>query len=298
MRHKKLAGLAVGLLLVVGGLSGCHSNSQSQDQHAGGSKISNASKTDMQNSSTSSTSSSSQSTQSNAQSSSATNNQSSTSNNSGTSNQAAGSSRIDSLNHELIQKLGNVTLPTSDGLTTHNGKLNVRYSGNQANYQILYSVGNHALDLNATQVTKQTPYASFQKKTYGSTSAAAGAIDYTKPSQNKGLPKVKLSNKVTGYENAGGGQHYLLWNEDNWSLAVHGSVVNHTDPKPTAVQTVKLLESYKLPVPNSYGAIQFNVHAAKDHLRDQSISWQDGQTVYTLKGTDINTAITMAASVK
>ncbi|MFT8909335.1 MAG: hypothetical protein ABF908_10870 [Lentilactobacillus diolivorans] len=267
MRHKKLAGLAVGLLLVVGSLSGCNSNKQSQSQHSSSSKISNASKMDMQNSSSS--------------------NQSTTN-----------SSRIDSLNHDLTQKLGNVKLPTNDGLTTHNGKLNIRYSGKQANYQILYSVGNQALDLNATQTAKQPPYASFQKKTYGSTSAAAGAIDYTKPSQNKGLPKVKLSNKVTGYENAGGGQHYLLWNEDNWSLAVHGSVVNHTDPKPTAVQTVKLLESYTLPVPNSYGAIQFNVHAAKDHLRDQSISWQDGQTVYTLKGTDINTAITMAASVK
>lgn len=299
MRHKKLAGLAVGLLLVVGGLSGCNSNKQSQGQHAGGSKISNASKTDMQNSSTSSTNSSSQSTQSSAQSSSVTRNQSSTNSNSSASNQSiTSSSRIDSLNHELTQKLGNVILPTSDGLTTHNGKLNIRYSGNEANYRILYSVGNQSLDLNATQTTKQTPYASFQKKTYDSATAAASAVDYTKPSQNKGLPKVKLSSKITGYENAGGGQNYILWNEGNWSLAVHGSVVNHTDPKSTAVQTVKLLDSHTLPVPNNYGAIKFNVHAAKDHLRDQSISWQDGQTVYTLQGTDIGTAVAMAASVK
>lgn len=201
------------------------------------------------------------------------------------------------MNHELTQKLGNVTLPTSDGLTTHNGKLNIRYSGNQANYRILYSVGNQALNLNATQ-TKQTPYASFQKKTYDSASAAASAVDYTKPSQNKGLPKVKLSSKITGYENAGGGQNYILWNEGNWSLAVHGSVVNHTDPKSTAVQTVNLLDGHTLPTPDNHGAIKFNVHAAKDHLRDQTISWQNGQVVYTLQGTDIRTAVAMAASVK
>ncbi|MFD1125489.1 hypothetical protein ACFQ22_09020 [Lentilactobacillus raoultii] len=296
MRHKKLIGLAAGLLLVVGGLSGCNSNKQSQGSQDNGSKVSKSSKTDMQNSSSDQSSSSATSQ---AQSSSNSEQSSSTAQSSSSSSQTpATSSRIGTLTDQLQQKLGNVKLPTDDGLSSQDAHLNIRYSGNQNDYTIYYSVGNQALDLNASAVKNETPYATFQKKTYSSTSQAASAIDYSQASTNKGLPKVKLSSQITGYENAGGGQRYISWNEGHWSIAVHGSVVNNTTPKKTAIHAVSLFDQYMLPAPQKYGAIEFNVHGANDHTRDQTISWQDGQSVYTLKGADIDTAVQMAASVK
>lgn len=292
MRHKKLIGLAAGLLLVIGGLSGCNSNKQSKGSNDNGSTVSKSSKTDMQNaSSQSSSSDSSQAQSSSAQSDSTTSAGSS-------STQATTGSRISNLNNQVINKIGNITLPSDDGLSSGSNNLNMRYNGTQSDYTIYYSVGNQALDLNASGVSNETPYATFQKKTYSSESTAASAVDYSQASTNKGLPKVKLSSKITGYENAGGGQRYIAWHEGRWSIAVHGSVVNNTNPKQTAIHAVNLFDHYMLPAPQKYGAIELNVHSSSDHTRDQSITWQDGLSVYTLKGVDIDTAVQMAASAK
>lgn len=294
MHHKKLIGLAAGLLLVVGGLSGCNSNKQGQgsNDNSSSSKVSKSSKADMQNSSSDQAASSTDQSQSSSQSA------SSNTTDSASSSQSTTGSRISTLNNQIAQKLGNIKLPSADGLSSGSANLNIRYAGNQNNYAFYYSVGNQALNLNDNAIQKETPYATFQKKTYATQSQAAAAVDYSQVSTNKGLPKVKLNNKITGYENAGGGQRYIAWNEGRWSITVHGSVVNNTDPKKTAVQAANLFEQYMLPAPQKYGAIEFNVHSSNDHTRDQTITWQDGLSVYTLKATDMSTAIQMAASVK
>ncbi|KRM11464.1 hypothetical protein [Lentilactobacillus farraginis] len=293
MHHKKLIGLAAGLLLVVGGLSGCNSNKQGQgsNDNSSSSKVSKSSKADMQNSSSDQAASSTDQSQSSSQS-------AGSNTDSASSSQSTTGSRISTLNNQIAQKLGNVKLPSADGLSSGSANLNIRYAGNQNNYAFYYSVGNQALNLNDSAIQKETPYATFQKKTYATQSQAAAAVDYSQVSTNKGLPKVKLNSKITGYENAGGGQRYIAWNEGRWSITVHGSVVNNTDPKKTAVQAANLFEQYMLPAPQKYGAIEFNVHSSNDHTRDQTITWQDGLSVYTLKAADMNTAIQMAASVK
>lgn len=291
MRHKKIAGLAVGLLLVVGGLSGCNSNKQGQGNHDSGSKITKSSRTDMQNSSTSDSSSSESSSSQSSSSSSPASDQSSA-----TAPKTTGS-RISTFNNQITQKLGNVKLPTTDGLGSGSQNLNMRYRGTAANYVVYYSVGSQPQNLNAGAVANETAYASFQKKTYASSRQAAGAVNYSSAA-SKGLPKVKLSSKITGYENAGGGQRYIAWNEGRWAVSVHGSVVNNTDPKQTAKHTVSLLDQNMLPVPESRGTISFNVHTSTDHTRDQAITWQAGRTVYTLKGQTIDTSVKMATSVK
>ncbi len=278
MHHKKLIGLTAALLLVVGGLAGCQNHKSSSDSSSS-SKITKTSKASMQNSSSDNASSSQSSSSS-----------SSTADTQSSSNQSSSSSttgsELSTQNAQIKQKLGNVLLPNNDGLTSGSQSLKLTSNGNQSNYTITYRVGH------------QAPYATFQKKTYGSSSAAASAVNYRSTAADKGLPKVKLTSKITARQNSGAGQTYLIWNEGRWSIATHGSNVNNTNPKATAVHAAQLFDQYMLPAPQTRGAIELNVHSAKDQSRDQTIKWQDGQSVYTLAAQSVDSAVKMAASVK
>ena len=59
--------------------------------------------------------------------------------------------RLAAFNQSIRAQLGNVLLPTTPGLATTNGHLNVRYSGNANSYTIYYSVGYTAKRLNDRQ---------------------------------------------------------------------------------------------------------------------------------------------------
>ncbi len=201
-------------------------------------------------------------------------------------------SRIETLNSALNRSLGHVLLPQRDGLGEGSANLNARYTGNSANYTVYYSVGNSPKPLNDPSVQNEVPYATLYKKTYDSASAAQGGINYHPASEDQGLPSVDLGHNITGHINAGAGQRYLHWNEGRWSLAVHAAAVNGEDPAPTAKTIVNLLETHSLPVPNTIAAGEFEVSGTN------KLTWQDGNTVYSIQGKSAETIIKMAESMK
>ncbi|WP_294545198.1 hypothetical protein [uncultured Limosilactobacillus sp.] len=205
--------------------------------------------------------------------------------------------RLTAFNQSMRSKLGkNVLLPTTSGLSTSNGHLNVRYSGNADSYTIYYSVGYTAKSLNDATLSSQIPYLVFNKKTYASQSAAAQAIrNYDL--DTSGLATVDLGHGIKGMIDAGAGQRYLTWKEGKWQLTVHAAAVNGEDPLPTAQHIVALLEQYYLPAPDDRGTGTFEVSVG-DGERPQVLTWMRGNVVYTMEAHSTDTLVQMAASLK
>lgn len=205
--------------------------------------------------------------------------------------------RLMAFNQSMRSKLGkNVLLPTTSGLSTSNGHLNVRYSGNADSYTIYYSVGYTAKSLNDATLSSQIPYLVFNKKTYASQSAAAQAIrNYDL--DTSGLATVDLGHGIKGTIDAGAGQRYLTWKEGKWQLTVHAAAVNGEDPLPTAQHIVALLEQYYLPAPDDRGTGTFEVSVG-DGERPQVLTWMRGNVVYTMEAHSTDTLVQMAASLK
>ncbi|GEP24605.1 hypothetical protein [Lentilactobacillus diolivorans] len=275
-------------LLIVGAmlalvLGGC--GNQSQSKNSSSTSESTSAKSSSSNSSTSSNSSSAASS-STASGSSAAAHRSDANTNTYL--------RLSKFNQQLTQKLGSIKLPKNDGLSEHNGYVNVRYSGDQANYQISYSVGDQARALNATALKNENPYAVLTRKTYDSNDQAGQQID--QHDIENGLPKVNLGSNIHGTIDSAAGSEYLTWNEGRWNLTVHADRVANEDATQLGKQTVQLLDSYTLPVPNTKGAIMFDSQIV-DRQRDQKIAWQDGNSVYTLQTHSPETGIRMAASI-
>lgn len=205
--------------------------------------------------------------------------------------------RLTAFNQSMRSKLGkNILLPTTSGLSTSNGHLNVRYSGNADSYTIYYSVGYTAKSLNDATLSSQIPYLVFNKKTYASQSAAAQAIrNYDL--DTSGLATVDLGHGIKGTIDAGAGQRYLTWKEGKWQLTVHAAAVNGEDPLPTAQHIVALLEQYYLPAPDDRGTGTFEVSVG-DGERPQVLTWMRGNVVYTMEAHSTDTLVQMAASLK
>lgn len=205
--------------------------------------------------------------------------------------------RLAAFNQSMRSQLGkSVLLPTTPGLSTSNGHLNVRYSGNADNYTVYYSVGYTAKSLNDATLSSQIPYLIFNKKTYASQSAAAQAIrNYDL--DVSGLSTVDLGHGIKGTIDAGAGQRYLTWKEGRWQLTVHAAAVNGEDPVPTAQHIVALLEQYYLPAPNDRGTGTFEVSVG-DGERPQVLTWMRGNVVYTMEAHSTDTLVQMAASLK
>lgn len=205
--------------------------------------------------------------------------------------------RLTAFNQSMRSKLGkNVLLPTTSGLSTSNGHLNVRYSGNADSYTIYYSVGYTDKSLNDATLSSQIPYLVFNKKTYASQSAAAQAIrNYDL--DTSGLATVDLGHGIKGMIDAGAGQRYLTWKEGKWQLTVHAAAVNGEDPLPTAQHIVALLEQYYLPAPDDRGTGTFEVSVG-DGERPQVLTWMRGNVVYTMEAHSTDTLVQMAAGLK
>mgnify|MGYP001425604582 CR=1 FL=1 len=199
------------------------------------------------------------------------------------------------LTKKLAADLPNTALPTNPGINVGTKHVNIKYTGNSSNSTIYYVLGSNALPLNDSSINIGSAYAVFSKHTYPSATQAQAKINYTDQSNSQGLPKVNLVNKISAVKQSGAGQTYLQWNEGNWSIAVHGSDVNNTDPTSLAKQVANMFESYSLPAPNKYGSIQFE---ADQSGRSQKISWQSGNIVYTLTTTTPQIGIIMGSSIK
>ncbi|WP_268913648.1 hypothetical protein [Lentilactobacillus sp. SPB1-3] len=199
-----------------------------------------------------------------------------------------------SLTQQLSKKFNNTLLPQTSGLTNDH-TVNAKETGNSNNLKIVYTLDNHALPLNSNKISNNT-YATLTKKTYTNSSAAKESINFQPASSTEGLPKINLGHSITGRTQSGAGQEYISWNEGRWSISVHGSRVNHTNPKFTAVSAVNMFEKYSLPAPETLGTVA--LFAGDTTGLNQTITFQKGSVVYTLKANSASAGIKMAASMK
>ena len=284
-----LSGLLLGASLL---LVGCQSQSQNQTANSSSTKTAKVQKKAVKKASSVSNQTTS------ASSSSASSSSASTSSNTDSSSLASNNARFQAFNQQLTAKLGNVLLPRLTGLTGDPGYLNVSYQGNTANFTVKYIVSYTPHNLNDSGLTKQIPYAEFSKKTYNTSQEAQNALNnYREASNDQGLPSVTLTNNIKGYLNSGAGQRYLHWNEGNWSMTVHASVVNGEDPLTPAQTIAGLLENHYLPAPQSIGTGYFEANPTTQTL-GQTLTWQKDNVVYTLKAHSAYTGIIMAESIK
>ncbi|WP_236684147.1 hypothetical protein [Lactiplantibacillus plantarum] len=203
------------------------------------------------------------------------------------------------MNQQLTKTLGKqVLVPQVDGLTSGSSKLNMRYSGDAANYTIHYSVGQQAQPFNAAAVVDETTYATVTKTTYATTNAAAKQVGYRDNKSTAGLPTVDLGHQITAHIDAGAGQRYIMWNEGRWSLTVHANMMHEDAGVALAKQAVATFEQVYLPAPQSVGAITFDAISSGSGPLDQVIQWQAGKVVYQVKAQEMATAIKMAASMQ
>lgn len=203
------------------------------------------------------------------------------------------SRRLAAFNKTMKSRLGNAALPGEDGLGSAPGYLNVRFSGDADNFSVDYIVSYNPYDINSQATAGHVPYATFSKKTYDSEDAAANDVPYQPADSQSALPKVSLGHNIYGLMDSGAGQRYLQWNEGRWSMLVHATAVSGEDPVPTAQHVVDLLEQYFLPAPSSRGGGQFELNTGENTL-----TWNKGNVLYTLKGKSIDTLVKMAASIK
>lgn len=179
------------------------------------------------------------------------------------------SSNSASSNH-TDKKLGNEKLPRQNSAAS-------KISGDKANYNVRYS----------------TDGATFNKKTYSNASAASQQVDYQSSDSTKGLPSVDLGYSIKGHEDRGAGQAYVSTNFGNWSLVSHANVENGSDKAvENAKAAVKFVQSNSLPVPQSKGNIQIESDT------ESSVTWQEGNSVYTVKAPNATAALKMATSIK
>ncbi|WP_288530440.1 hypothetical protein [uncultured Lactiplantibacillus sp.] len=213
--------------------------------------------------------------------------------------QPTATNRLAALNQQLTKTLGKQALvPQVDGLTSGSSKLNMRYSGDAANYTIHYSVGQQAQPFNAAAVADETAYATVTKTTYATTNAAAQQVGYRDNKSTAGLPTVDLGHQITAHIDAGAGQRYIMWNEGRWSLTVHANMMHEDAGVALAKQAVATFEQVYLPAPQSVGAITFDAISSGSGPLDQVIQWQAGKVVYQVKAQEMATAIKMAASMQ
>lgn len=156
--------------------------------------------------------------------------------------------------------------------------VNATASGSSSNSVVKFYGGNSAVDLNDSSLQGAADF-TLTKKTYGSTSAAAAAINWI--DSDSTLPTVNLGDNQIATKEGAAGSTYLHWNEGNWSITVQGTNQSSQDPTALGKQLVEIFRTKSLPAPTTHGAAQFNMNAASGL---QSISWNSGATVYILTG--------------
>lgn len=203
--------------------------------------------------------------------------------------------RFAKLNSQLSKQVANLPLPSVSGLDSGEDHVNVRYAKKGNTVTVYYSVGNSAKKFNDSSLKKQLPYLVYSQESNLSDSQMDEAINYQ--ASATGLPTVKLDNIVTATEQAGAGQRYLTWNNDNWSLTVHASAVNNQKPKPTANKLIKYISEYGLPKVDGKASIMVDVGQSYGSLNNQMYFKKNGK-LYHLQAHSLKTMIKMAASIQ
>ena len=254
-------------LLLTGLLAGCgaNGNNSSKDSSSSATKSSKVAKTKKDSDSKKASSSSSVASSS-----------SSSATSSSSSAVATTGDHYGDVTTAAKKQLGEQWLPSR--ISSNAKYVNATASGSSANSVVKFYGGNSALNLNDSSLQGAADF-TLTKKTYGSTSAAAAAINWI--DSDSTLPTVNLGDNQVATKEGAAGSTYLHWNEGNWSITVQSSNQANQDPTALGKQLVEFFRTKSLPAPSTHGAAKFNVNAANGL---QSISWNSGATVYVLTG--------------
>lgn len=88
---------------------------------------------------------------------------------------------------------------------------------------------------------------------------------------------IRLSEGVTGYQDAGTGSVWTSWNVGRWAVTTHASSHNSNDGISLAKEVIAYLNEYMLPAPKQNGYAHLDAQG-----NDNQIIWQKGPTVYTI----------------
>lgn len=165
-------------------------------------------------------------------------------------------------------------------------------AADQGNFRLLYYAENRAIAVNDLAVNDLQPIASFEKKSYESTTAAASAVNQI---IDNGGRQVDLGYGITGYQQGAAGSSFLSWQEGNWSMVVRASNVGGEKAEPLAKEAVAYLETAMLPAPQNVGQLSLTT-TKSDSYQNNSVVWQRGTTVYTIQHFDALQALKMTVS--
>lgn len=159
--------------------------------------------------------------------------------------------------------------------------LNVQATGNSQNYGLYLSEG-RPLPFNDASLDGLIAPVAVKKTTYATPAAAEAQINYR--AVQPGLPTVDVGDHLTATEEGAAGSTYLTWAEGRWSLSLQSATINGEKPLPLANQVTSLLSKEMLPVPAGHGAVALSTTATNS--RNNSVTWREGNAVYTVSSTD------------
>lgn len=179
-----------------------------------------------------------------------------------------------------VSSVSQTTAPTT--ATAAGTKLKAENaSGTRQNYQVNYKATD---DQSAT----------YQKTTYGTTSAAKQQVDYV--GQSDGAT-VKLNSDTKAVVQGTMGHTYVHWNQGDWSVTAVTSNADATGtPKQFAKQVNQQLSKASLPKKADTGAI--TVYSQNEDNETNSVTWQDGKQVYKVSGTAADATVKVAQNAK
>lgn len=201
--------------------------------------------------------------------------------------------RLAQFNLKLEQALPGTLLPQVDGSSTGSQNLNLRYSQDDSENDIFYSVGDQPLDFNAPEVQDEKPYAVLKK--FKNVTDPAKLIHFEQV--ETGLPQTQLDANTVATTQGAAGTIYLQFNKSDWSFVVIASSVNGEKPEPTAKQLLALVNKYGVPQTETKGSVQVRVGESAGSL-NTVITWQVDQDVYQLQTHSLETAFKMLASLQ
>ncbi|KRN21594.1 hypothetical protein [Lacticaseibacillus camelliae] len=200
--------------------------------------------------------------------------------------------RLTQVKQAVQAKLPGAKFPSS--YTAAAGKsLNVQAIGNSQNYGLYLSEG-RALPFNDASLDGLIAPVAIKKTTYTTPAAAEAQINYR--AVQAGLPTVSVGDHLTATEEGAAGSTYLTWAEGRWSLSLQSSTINGEKPLPLANQVTSLLSKEMLPVPAGHGAISLTTTTT--NTRNNSVSWREGNALYTVSSTDPLKALQTAIDLK
>lgn len=166
-----------------------------------------------------------------------------------------------------------ITLPEGKHLTAVT-------SSDASSYQVIYYQHDEPIPINNKLLfSDDNPaevVARIHVKKYETQKEADDAVAYEKFDENMG-ESIKLSEGLTGYQDAGAGSVWISWNVGRWALTTQAHADDNERGVALAKEVIAYLDEYLLPAPRQNGY----AHLDAAH-EDNRIIWEKETTVYTI----------------